>query len=362
MTPLSHVHAVVDPAYSSRPQTSVTVEVCRNQERWDDYVNSRPESSNYHRWLWGDLVKETYGHEFYRLSATTDGAVHGVLPLCFVKSRLFGKFLLSMPFFSYGGVVADDEVVSDHLFRAASELAEGLGAGRIELRQGKVLPTSWVRKSPKVTMQVQLPSTTDELWARLSSGMRNKIRGAKKNGLRVEWSGPEGLEQYYKVWSTNMRNLGSPAYPRSWFRNICTALPQETRFVTVWDGKDAVASGITHSFRDTIELPWSGSLPESRKKYSAVLLYWSLLEWAVQNGYRYVDLGRCTRGGGTYEFKRHFGCSETPLHWYYWYAPGCSVTETQLDNPRYRFATKVWQHLPLAVANQLGPRIVRSIP
>jgi serine/alanine adding enzyme len=32
------------------------------------------------------------------------------------------------------------------------------------------------------------------------------------------------------------------------------------------------------------------------------------------------------------------------------------------DNPRYHLAVRIWQHLPLGVANWLGPHVVRSIP
>lgn len=358
---MASTHTVIESSCSSQLQPPA-VDICTNQLQWDSYVSAKAESSNYHRWVWGEVVKQTYGHEFYRLAATTNGTVRGVLPLCFVKSWIFGKFLISMPFFSYGGVVADNPLVANQLLSNAIQLAQSLGAGHVELRQGSALPTSWVGKTPKVTMEVPLPATPDELWARLSSGMRNKIRNAKKNGLRVEWNGLEGVDTFYRVFATNMRNLGTPVYPRSWFANICSSLPSETRFVTVWEGKEAVASGIITSFRDAVELPWSGSMPESRKKYSAVLMYWSVLEWALNNGYRRVDLGRCTPGGGTYEFKRHFGCIESPLRWYYWLPPGSSVIENRPDNPRYRLATQVWRHLPVVMANQLGPLIVRSIP
>ena len=358
---MAHVNAILEQNFAAAA-LPVQIEICTNQAQWDAYVMRTPESSSYHRWIWGDIVTQTYGHEFYRLMATRDGVACGVLPLGFIKSRIFGKCLSSMPFSSYGGVIADDPAVADQLLSAAIDLARKLKATHIELRQGSEIPTSWLCRTPKVTMEVPLPANTDELWSRLSSGMRNKVRNAKKNGLRVEWSGGEAVKTFYKVFATNMRNLGSPVYPRAWFENVAASLPKEARFITVWDGRNAVASGLTTSFRDAVELPLSGSLPESRKKYSAVLMYWSVLEWAVQNGYRRADLGRCTPGAGTYEFKRHFGCIETPLHWYYWLAPGTSVPETRPDNPRFRLATRIWQHLPVAVANQVGPQIVRSIP
>jgi len=111
-----------------------------------------------------------------------------------------------------------------------------------------------------------------------------------------------------------------------------------------------------------LELPWAASLPDSREKFSPLLLYWSLLEYALEQGYRVVDLGRCTPGSGSHRFKLHWPCEERPLHWYYWLAPGVPVPELRPDNSRFRLATAVWKRLPLFVANSLGPRVVRSLP
>jgi hypothetical protein len=40
-----------------------------------------------------------------------------------------------------------------------------------------------------------------------------------------------------------------------------------------------VTGALTSSYRGTLELPWAASLPESRDKFSPLLLYWTLLEW-----------------------------------------------------------------------------------
>jgi len=220
----------------------------------------------------------------------------------------------------------------------------------------------WKETTPKVTLEVELPKSIDEVWKRLSSGMRNKIRNAKKHDLQIEWGGDEFVNCFYSIFARNMRDLGTPVYPRRWFESVCRHFPGEIRIVVVRDEGRPVAAGFVILFRDTVEFPWSASLRESRRKYSAVLMYWALLEWALANGYRKVDLGRCTPQSGTHEFKRHWVCQEKPLHWYYWLSQGSPLPELRAENPRYRLATRLWQRLPLAVANLIGPRIVRAIP
>ena len=343
-------------------QTMKKVEICEDPARWDAYVERMPDAFNYHRWGWRKVIEKTFGHQAFYLLATDNGDVQGVLPLVLMRSRLFGHFLVSIPFFSYGGVLASTPDAREALLAKAAELASEQGASHIELRQGSPQEFQWCDATPKVTMELPLPRSVDALWKSLSSGMRNKVRNAQKNKLRVEWGGAESVGPFFTLFSTNMRNFGTPVYPRQWFQNLCNQFPKEVKILTVWDGDEAVASGLVTCYRDSLELPWSASIPESRKKYSAVFLYWTLLEWAITNGYRRVDFGRCTKGSGVYEFKRHWGSHERPLHWYYWLAKGQAVPEFRPDSPRYRMATKIWKRLPLMVANFLGPRISRSLP
>ncbi|MFB3813636.1 MAG: FemAB family XrtA/PEP-CTERM system-associated protein [Terriglobales bacterium] len=338
------------------------VEIWNERAAWDTYVESCPDASSYHRWMWREAIEQTFGHRPYYLVAGTDGCIQGVLPLFHMRSRLFGNSLVSMPFFSYGGILASAPEAREQLLRRAAELARELKVRHVELRYRDAAPIGWVEATPKVTMEVPLPATADELWKRLSTGMRNKIRNAKKNDLQVEWTGAEAVDEFYRVFSRNMRDLGSPVYPRAWFENLCRCAPNDTGFIVLRDAGQAIAAGIITKFRDTVELPWSAALQESRKKYTAVLMYWSVFEWAIEHGFRRVDLGRCTRGGGTWEFKRHWNPEEKTLHWYYWLADGAEVPALRPDNPRFRLATRVWQRLPVAVANTLGPRISCSIP
>ena len=340
----------------------MNIEICDDPMRWDAYVASIPEASNYHRWGWKIAIEKSFGHASYYLAAMKGEEINGVLPLVEMKSRLFGHFLVSMPFFSYGGVLASTTEAREALLARAADLARELGASHVELRQGSEQFLNWADTTPKVTMELDLPGSVEALWNGLSSGMRNKVRNAKKNNLRVEWGGIESVGIFYDIFSISMRNLGTPVYPQEWFSNLCREFPEEVKVLTIWDKDEAVASGIVTCFRNALELPWSATLPESRKKYSAVFLYWTLLEWAISNGYQRADFGRCTKGGGVYEFKKHWNCQERPLHWYYWFTAGGQIPELRPDNPRYRLATQVWKRLPVAVANLLGPRIVRSIP
>lgn len=340
----------------------MNIELARHREPWDAYVDSAAPESLYHRWVWREVIEETFGHRPYYLTAVEDGAIRGILPLVSIRSRLFGNSLISIPFFSHGGVVANSEPIREDLLAAAAALGRELGVRRIELRQGDECPMSWQGASHKVTMEVHLPGTVKEMWSRISSRMRNKIRQAEKHSLRVEWGDADAVPTFYKVFATNMRNLGTPVYAQNFFVNQLRRLPGQIRILSVWDRNIPVAAAFVTCHRQTVEVPWLSSIPEARKKYSSVLMYWKVIEQAIEEGFRKVDLGRCSPGGGTYEFKRHWNPVERPLHWYYWTPGSAPIPQLRPDSSKFRLATNVWKLLPLVVANGLGPRLVRSIP
>jgi serine/alanine adding enzyme len=339
------------------------VEVCEDSALWDAYVDAAPDAGNYHRWVWRRVIEETYGHQSYYLIASENRVLQGVLPLFLINSRLFGRSLVSIPFFSYGGVLASAPEAREKLLAKAVELGSDLGVRYIELRQGSdsVCDTGWQDTTAKVDMRVPLSVSVEEHWTRISAKLRKRIRYARKHGLTSQWGGGEAVDVFYPIFATNMRNLGTPTYPREWFANMCQQAP-EIRILSLWDEGRPVAAAFLTPYRGVLELPWAASLGESRDKFSPLLLYWTLLEWAIEKGYKCADLGRCTPGSGNHQFKRHWVCEEKPLHWYYWLFSGTRLPEMHADNPRYRLAVRIWQHLPLGVANWLGPHVVRSIP
>ena len=90
---------------------------------WDEYVARHPRATNYHQTGWKSVVEQGFGHKTQYLFVREGGIVMGVLPLVIMKSRLFGCFAVSMPFFSYGGMVADSDTVEETLLAAAKRAA-----------------------------------------------------------------------------------------------------------------------------------------------------------------------------------------------------------------------------------------------
>jgi hypothetical protein len=94
--------------------------------------------------------------------------------------------------------------------------------------------------------------------------------------------------------------------------------------------------------RETLEIPWASTLRAANPDSPNMLLYWKLLEYAVEAGYRRFDFGRSTPGEGTFAFKRQWGAEPVPLHWYYWLRDGGPLPELNPKNPKYQLAIRAW--------------------
>jgi len=329
----------------------------------DEYVTAHRNASAYHSPVWLDVIHRAFGHDTKYLVAESAGAVCGVLPLVFFRSRLFGRFTVSVPFVNYGGVLADNDEAARALLDRAIEETRETGGTHLELRHsGEQQFRELTPRRHKVAMELQLASTPEEQWRTLDRKVRNQVRKAEKSGLTTEQGGIESLSAFYDVFATNMRDLGTPVYGVSFFREILSALPDRSRVLSVRHEGRPVAASIVHWREGRIEVPWASARREFSALCPNVLLYWTMLQFAIERRCTTFDFGRSTPNEGTYQFKKQWGAAPRQLVWEYWTAPGRRAPDLSPANPKFGLAVRAWQRLPVSVATALGPHIVRSIP
>jgi FemAB-related protein (PEP-CTERM system-associated) len=330
---------------------------------WDAYVNAFPGASNYHRFSWKRVIEKSFGHKgFYLAARDAHGVICGVLPLVHMKSTLFGNFLVSLPFFNYGGLLCDNGTAEQALIAAAERIRGECGADFVELRHRENSIEGLPARTHKVTMILDLESEEDVQWKRFDAKVRNQVRKAEKSGLRAVAGHLDLLNGFYDVFCRNMRDLGTPVYCKEFFRNVLEIFPETSRIISVLKNGKTVASAILIWFRGTLEVPWASSVRDYREMCPNNLLYWESIRFAIRNGSLRFDFGRSTLDEGTYRFKKQWGAQPVPLHWQYLMKDGNELPELNPANPKYRMAVRMWQLLPVALTRMLGPQIVRSIP
>lgn len=330
---------------------------------WDAFVARRPGASVYHRYAWRGFLGSACGCETHYLIAR-DGAgrVAGVLPLARLRSALFGDFLVSMPYFNYGGPVSENSVAERVLLGRAIDLARDLRTDHMELRETSPRTAEWSVRTDKVAMILALDSTCDAQFASFPAKLRSQVRRPEREGATVERGGADLLPKFYGVFSRNMRDLGTPVYGRSFFRGVLDLLGPNAEIIVVSVNGQAAAAGLLVHSPGRTEIPWASSLREYNRFGVNMLMYWEALKSAIVRGSQIFDFGRSTVDAGTYRFKAQWGAKPQPLYWHYWLPMGQPLPELRPTSPKFALAVSAWQRMPIWAANLLGPFIVRRLP
>ncbi len=307
-------------------------------------------------------MQQSFGCDAHYLAAWSEDRLVGALPLVRLKSRLFGDFLVSIPYVNFGGALAASDAVDEQLLKAACTLGAELGVEHIEFRERRPRASSWPARTDKLAMQLALTEDVDSQWSGLRAKLRAQIRRPRREGASVVRGGAELVNDFYTVFATKMRDLGTPVYSREFFARILDALGEQAEIVLVKVNEAVAAACLLTHFRGVTEIPWASSRREFDRVGANMLLYWAAIESAHARGSSVFDFGRSSKDSGTYRFKKQWGSEPVPLFWHYWLPAGRSLPGLNPDNPKYALAIRAWRRLPLPVANWLGPRLVRHLP
>jgi len=321
------------------------------------------------RWLsadpaWLSVLSESMRHEPYVVEARRGDQLTGVLPLAFVRSRLFGRRLVSLPYLNTAGLVARDSHSEQALLDRAIELAHDLNVRYLELRHERNVehPRLTHLTGHRAHMRLDLPPTAGELWDALRAKVRNQVRKGRDHKLDVAWSGAELLDEFYAVFSRNMRDLGTPVYSRRFFGAILAQFPGAAELCVVRLGQRPIAAALLTHGAGVTEVPSASSLRKFNGTSANMLMYWSLLCRAVERGQSVFDFGRSSPESGPYRFKKQWGAQPVEAVWQYYAPGGQGVERLRLERGSYSRAVRLWRRLPLWLTLLIGPRIVRGIP
>ena len=328
---------------------------------WDGLVAKLPGATACHLAGWRHVMRDAMGHEpIYRLAVDADGRHVGLLPLVRVRSRLFGDYLLSMPFLNDGGPLGTDEARAALGAEAMAE-AGRRGVDLLELRGRTPVSGSFTTSDRKLTVLLDLGTSAEALWTEgLKAKVRSQVRRPMKEGMVARF-GHELLDAFYDVFSATMRDLGTPVLPKPFFASIARHLHDPVVFCVIEHQGAPLAAGCGFLWNGEFEITWAGSLREASRMAPNMLLYWSLMEESIRRGAHTFNFGRCSPDSGTHRFKRQWGGYDLPLPWSQW-SPRGVVSTPNPDSPKYRIATRVWSRLPVAVTNRLGPPLARLLP
>lgn len=333
--------------------------------RIEAFLAAHPDATPFHRPGWIKAVAEGTANRALALVAERLDEIVGYLPLNEIHSPIFGRLLASSGFAVGGGLLTVPGSDHDAMFAAIEELALRLSCPSIELRGG-VLPEGregWRLRSDSHCGFIRPLAEDDE--KQLLSITRRQ-RAEVRKGLAMDMDIAIGVSEadraaHYAVYAESVRNLGTPVFPRSLFDAVLDSFGKDADILTVRHEGRPVSSVLSVYHRGHVMPFWGGGIWSARQLRANDRAYFELMLHARRRGCSHFDFGRSKTGSGPYHFKRNWGFEPEPLTYACWSAPGAQARDADPTSAKHSLRISVWQRLPLAVANRLGPLIARGL-
>ncbi len=332
----------------------------RNAARWNEFVFNCPEATFFHRAEWQGILREVFRHPTYFLYAERDGEILGVLPLAHVKSLLFGNALTALPFAVYGGVAASHPEAAQALEEEAQKLAVRLGVDHLEFRNRAPRHDDWPTQPLYVTFRKEILPEVEANMLAIPRKQRAMVRKGIKNGLISTVDG--NSDRFFKVFADNVHRHGTPAMPKRYFETLLKVFGKDCEILTITtaDGQ-LLSSVLSFYFRDEVLPYYAGDDERARNLAANDFKYWELMRRSCERGLKVFDYGRSKIDTGPYAFKKNWGFEPQPLHYEYCLYKIDSIPQNNPNNTKYKLFIEAWRRMPLAMANWLGPHIVRNL-
>ena len=340
-------------------------------EEWNKFAKVHKNATIFHTMEWKKVLEETFGYKpEYLVVKNYEGEIVGISPAFSVKT-LFGKVIVSQPFFEYGGPIIEGgfEGAYKEVLDFYGDKVENKGIKYVEI---KVLPdgknehfdkTGFVKQFKAYGFYIDAKGKDFEkdIWLGLytkKSRVRNSVKKAIKSGVSVIED--DDIDIYYELYIKTISKLGSPPYPKTLFENIKKYAGSSVRFTYAYLKEIPIAAMMSFPYNNR-DLMVSLVSDENYQEYRANdLLYNEQIEYATKNGFEIVDLGR-TRPDSPYErYKKKWGATKIDLYSYV-YPP--SASEGVNPYKYYLMVSRITKKVPwIFTKTGIGPYLVKKFP
>ncbi len=308
------------------------MDILINKEIDKNIWNNLIKNKIFYRYEWFYIIKDSYGFEpFFILIKERDR-------FALIASFKTTKGYISLPFVSYSGFMSNDKELLKKLKSFLKEKDIEIDARDLieeQTNSGYINPIAHFENE-------------DDFWKKIQPRFRSLMRKSQKEGFDFEDG--KDIETFYKIYSTGMRNLGTPVHKKRYFYEISKYL--NFRIFIVKDGDKPIGAMFCPYDNDTLSVMYAYTLPQYSKRYANYFLYLNVVRWMFLKDLKYFDMGRSTYNEGTYHFKKKFRPK--------FYTIKSKINYT--SNKKLLFISSCWKRLPLSVANFIGPKIRKYLP
>uniref|UniRef100_A0A7V1EIZ0 Peptidoglycan bridge formation glycyltransferase FemA/FemB family protein n=1 Tax=candidate division WOR-3 bacterium TaxID=2052148 RepID=A0A7V1EIZ0_UNCW3 len=340
------------------------------EKRWDEFIGNHNEGTIFHTSHWSRVIQKTYSFE-PQFFINANGDIKFGFPFFLIKDKIKGNRLICLPFTDECLPLFASELNSEeknNIISAVIGLIEEKGIKQIEirgfnnefLRNANFKDFNYYRK-----FTLDLSKGLDLLWKGFKQkSIRYPIKKAQDYGVRIVHSiAGEDMSVFYKLNLLTRKKHGVLPQPYNFFLNIYEEIIKKNLgFISIAYYKSIpIATSIFFVYNKIVHYKYNASIIDYLRYQPNHLILWSVIQWAVENGYRILDMGRTSPDNkGLMSFKRHWGAIETELHYYY-YPDVQGVGAIQENSLKYKIASSIFKKLPLPILQVMGNKFYKYL-
>jgi serine/alanine adding enzyme len=327
-----------------------------NQHLWNEYAEKHPHSEVFHLAQWATIYKETYNYTPHYFFLQSGAEIIGILPLIHQKG-LLKNILVSPP---AGILLCHPKRHSDEVCRFVKSLQKKLNASDVVFYHHYKVSDELYESLENIRILKQLPETVDALNIDIGKKRRWGVRKAEENGLTHTVKKPtlKDLKLFYKIYSTNYRDLGTPVNSEKFFRKQMQHLGCNIKMLIVSkEGKPICVKWLLE-YKRMILSSDSATLREFFHTRINDYQVYHALKYAIENGFQTYNMGRSQQDSGTHAFKISWGACQVQPYPVYRMKKQSGIAEKK---SKFKLFIKVWQKTPVAITNIAGPILRKNM-
>jgi hypothetical protein len=287
----------------------MVVELLEDKERWDQFIESSPQGSLFHKWDFLKTVERHSGHRFLPYCVYSGEQLRCLFP--FFVGKDHGLTVMNSPppntQIPYLGPAFDPSVQARRATAKEKIFDQVTGevCGEIEKIDPNYVSITTVpnfldvrsfiwknyREHFRMTYAIDLEKSLDEIWASFSNGCRRGIRKLSAHSPEIQQT--DDVSALLDIWRERFSELGVqvPLLSDRYLKDLVAAFPQDvTIYNLIIDGR--LATSIAFCVMQKERYHWWIGGVNVRKDLSVVdYLIWEVVRRAKSEGFKKLDLG-----------------------------------------------------------------------
>jgi len=324
--------------------------------QWNQWLDNFETSTIFHTSNWAKVLSESYGYIPRYLVCNNTEIQRAIFPMMEVQSVLTGRRGVSLPFSDFCQPLLQPGISLIDLFDRLKKVGASKKWQSIMLRD---VP-HWTEQPFKVIEYldhtIDLNRSSDALFSALRTNYRRKIKKARGNELEIKFERSfESMKAYYELHCLTRKKHELPPQPFRFFKKIHEhILSKELGFIIIAYHKgEAIAGAVYMHFGKHVIYKYGGSNSTYDHLNGNYLVQWSGIEWAAQNGFDWLSLGRTDpENKGLIQYKNGWASSSRPLAYYKF-----DLGQEEFINNKGKllhYATHLFKRMPLPVLKMAG--------